>query len=94
MNAKLALRAITLRGIGSYLHGARLDIRPLMILCGTNGSGKSTWFAPAGWVLRGWMCTTRSKRSPYRVAVALQSPGSLHGSAPWVVMKFIHQLRW
>ncbi len=36
--------AITLRGIGSYLHGARLDIRPLTILCGMNGSGKSTWF--------------------------------------------------
>jgi hypothetical protein len=38
------LEAMTLRGIGSYLHGARLDIRPLTILCGTNGSGKSTWF--------------------------------------------------
>jgi predicted ATPase len=38
------LEAMTLRGLGSYLHGARLEIRPLTILCGTNGSGKSTWF--------------------------------------------------
>lgn len=43
MDANCILRAITLRGIGSYLHGARLKIRPLTILCGTNGSGKSTW---------------------------------------------------
>ena len=35
---------MTLRGLGSYLHGASLEIRPLTILCGTNGSGKSTWF--------------------------------------------------
>jgi len=40
----LVLDAMTLRGLGSYLHGARLEIRPLTILCGTNGSGKSTWF--------------------------------------------------
>jgi energy-coupling factor transporter ATP-binding protein EcfA2 len=39
----LALTAMTLRGIGSYLHGARLEFRPLTILCGKNGSGKSTW---------------------------------------------------
>ena len=37
------LDAITLRGVGSYLHGARLDIKPLTVLCGANGSGKSTW---------------------------------------------------
>ena len=37
------LRAMTLRGMGSYLHGARLEFRPLTILCGKNGSGKSTW---------------------------------------------------
>jgi predicted ATPase len=43
-NLALALRSVTLRGVGSYLHGARLDVRPLTILCGTNGSGKSTWF--------------------------------------------------
>lgn len=41
---ELALRAVTLRGIGSYLFGQRLDIRPLTILCGENGSGKSSWF--------------------------------------------------
>src|SRR5262245_46776372 len=40
----LVLRSLTLRGLGSYLHGARLDIRPFTILCGKNGSGKSTWF--------------------------------------------------
>src|SRR5690242_8875616 len=38
------MHAITVRGIGSYLHGARLEIRPLTVLCGTNGSGKPTWF--------------------------------------------------
>jgi hypothetical protein len=41
--ANLGMRAMTLRGVGSYLHGARLEFRPLTILCGTNGSGKSTW---------------------------------------------------
>lgn len=39
----LILRALTLRGIGSYISGARLEIKPLTILCGANGSGKSTW---------------------------------------------------
>lgn len=39
----IVIDAITLRGIGSYLHGARLEIKPLTILCGANGSGKSTW---------------------------------------------------
>jgi len=34
---------MTLRGIGSYLRGARLDLRPMTVLCGKNGSGKSTW---------------------------------------------------
>jgi ABC-type ATPase involved in cell division len=34
---------LTLHGIGSYLNGAEIDIRPITILCGTNGSGKSTW---------------------------------------------------
>ncbi len=41
--APLKITAITLRGIGSYLRGARLEIKPLTILCGENGSGKSTW---------------------------------------------------
>src|SRR3954453_4600674 len=40
----LQLDAITLRGVGSYVQGSRLDIRPLTILSGINGSGKSTWF--------------------------------------------------
>jgi len=40
----MILDAMTLRGIGSYLHGARMDINPLTILCRANGSWKSTWF--------------------------------------------------
>jgi ABC-type ATPase involved in cell division len=40
----LLLKAMTLRGVGSYLAGARLKLSPLTILCGANGSGKSTWF--------------------------------------------------
>ena len=43
IESPLRLRALTLRGIGPYVHGARLDVRPLTILCGENGSGKSTW---------------------------------------------------
>ena len=43
LSAPLRLTAMTLRGLGPYLHGARLDIKPLTILCGENGSGKSTW---------------------------------------------------
>ncbi len=40
----LVLTSMTLRGVGSYLYGQRLELRPLTILCGENGSGKSTWF--------------------------------------------------
>ena len=39
----LVLTAMTIRGIGSYLRGARLELQPLTLLCGKNGSGKSTW---------------------------------------------------
>jgi len=39
----LRLDSMTLRGIGSYYDGAELQFRPLTILCGKNGSGKSTW---------------------------------------------------
>jgi len=52
-SSKLCLEAMTLRGVGSYLHGARLDIRPFTILCGKNGSGKSTWFKTLN-MLRNW----------------------------------------
>ena len=41
--ASLVLKAMTLRGIGSYLMGDRLEFKPLTVICGTNGSGKSTW---------------------------------------------------
>src|SRR3954453_18391081 len=40
----LHLDAMTRRGVGSYIRGSRLDVRPLTILSGVNGSGKSTWF--------------------------------------------------
>ena len=43
LSAPLRLTAMTLRGLGPYLHGQRLEIKPLTILCGENGSGKSTW---------------------------------------------------
>lgn len=43
LSAPLRLTAMTLRGLGPYLEGARLEIKPLTILCGENGSGKSTW---------------------------------------------------
>ncbi len=43
-STSLRLRSISICGIGSYLHGAELQIRPLTLLCGKNGSGKSTWF--------------------------------------------------
>ena len=43
LSAPLRLTAMTLRGLGKYLHGQRLEIKPLTILCGENGSGKSTW---------------------------------------------------
>ncbi|MEQ1935945.1 MAG: hypothetical protein ABL962_18980, partial [Fimbriimonadaceae bacterium] len=42
-SARLCLSAMTLRGIGPYGTGARLELRPLTILCGANGGGKSTW---------------------------------------------------
>ena len=50
LSAPLRLTAMTLRGLGPYLHGARLEIKPLTILCGENGSGKSTWIG-AVWKL-------------------------------------------
>lgn len=39
----IRLDSITLRGVGSYFQGATLNIKPLTVLCGKNGSGKSTW---------------------------------------------------
>ena len=39
----IRLKALEIGGIGSYLKTARLEFRPLTILCGTNGGGKSTW---------------------------------------------------
>lgn len=42
-SGELILDAITLEGFGSYISPARLEIKPFTILCGKNGSGKSTW---------------------------------------------------
>ena len=43
LSAPLKLTKMTLRGLGPYLRGAELFIKPLTILCGENVSGKSTW---------------------------------------------------
>ncbi len=40
---RLILKAVTLYGVGPYHDPYRLDIKPLTILCGANGTGKSTW---------------------------------------------------
>ena len=45
------LIAITLRGIKSYVDGARLEKSPLTVLCGTNGSGKSTWICALNYIV-------------------------------------------
>lgn len=42
-NPRLVLKAVTLYGVGPYHDSYRLDIKPLTILCGANGTGKSTW---------------------------------------------------
>lgn len=70
----LVIQAITLRGLGSYLDGARLEIRPLTILCGTNGSGKSTWFR----MLRILQESVRQPTFPFSL---LTDPGC--GQANW-----------
>jgi hypothetical protein len=44
MESPFRIEAITLRGIGPYYDAARLELRPITVLCGKNGSGKSTWF--------------------------------------------------
>ena len=44
MRHALRLQGMTLRGIGPYSDTARLDLLPITLLCGKNGSGKSTWF--------------------------------------------------
>jgi hypothetical protein len=41
--SQFTLDAITLEGIGSYISRTRLELRPLTVLCGKNGAGKSTW---------------------------------------------------
>jgi energy-coupling factor transporter ATP-binding protein EcfA2 len=48
----LELTDMTLRGVGSYIKGSRLEFRPLTILSGINGSGKSTWFKSLAMIQR------------------------------------------
>ncbi len=79
MNGKLRLTAMTLRGIGSYLHGARLDIRPLTVLCGKNGSGKSTWLQVLD-MLRTWCF---EGEFPFRGLWRLSGVGPWRGEGPW-----------
>ena len=69
----MILDAMTLRGIGSYLHGARLDIKPLTILCGANGSGKSTWLK----ALNLLEDSLKANRFPFGLAVADWSPQNI-----------------
>ena len=69
----IVLDAITLRGIGSYLHGARLDIKPLTILCGENGSGKSTWLKALNILER----SLESNRFPFGFDISDWNPQDL-----------------
>ena len=41
--SEFRLTKISLHGIGSYLEPTSLDISPFTVLCGKNGTGKSTW---------------------------------------------------
>ncbi len=70
---QMILDAMTLRGIGSYLYGARLDIKPLTILCGANGSGKSTWLKALNWLEE----SLKAKRFPFGFAVEDWSPQNI-----------------
>lgn len=69
----MIIDAITLRGIGSYLHGARLEIKPLTVLCGSNGSGKSTWLKALN-VLKDAL---DANLLPYGFAIADWSPDNI-----------------
>ena len=58
--APFRLTAMTLRGLGPYFHGARLEFKPLTVVCGENGSGKSTWIE----TLRALKSTVTDSRFP------------------------------
>lgn len=60
---------LKLKGLGSYLHGNSIDIRPITILCGTNGSGKSTWFE----AFRVLQLSLEQKKTPFRFASEIRS---------------------
>lgn len=72
--APVVIDALTLRGIGSYLYGARLEIKPLTILCGSNGAGKSTWLKALN-VLEE---SLSSKKLPFAFAVTDWERQNIH----------------
>jgi ABC-type polar amino acid transport system ATPase subunit len=91
--ARLRLVEMTLRGVGPYLDGARLEIRPLTVLCGPNGSGKSTWARVLDQLRKSWksflpygLCEKESSLGPsyLNAAVAREEPGTVvQQGPPW-----------
>lgn len=71
--SSVVLDAITLNGIGSYIDGARLKIKPLTILAGANGSGKSTWLKALNILAQ----SLSEDRLPYGFAVSDWSPDNI-----------------
>ncbi len=71
--ARFSLKALTLRGIGSYLEGQRLELRPLTVLCGENGAGKSTWIK----VLRILRQSLESNCLPFGFAIEDWEPNNV-----------------
>lgn len=72
-SGELILDAITLEGFGSYISPARLEIKPFTILCGKNGSGKSTWLK----ALRLLKDSHRLGRLPYGFLFADWEPNNI-----------------
>jgi len=70
--AAMKLNAMTLRGIGSYQYGQRLEIRPLTVICGENASGKSTW-------LKAFDGLWRSRRLVLPIVLPLSSDQDYYG---------------
>src|SRR4051812_48858692 len=62
-----------MRGIGTYLLGSRLDVKPLTILCGSNGAGKSTWLKAITLLKR----SLASKRFPFGFSVSDWDPSNI-----------------
>jgi energy-coupling factor transporter ATP-binding protein EcfA2 len=92
---------MTLRGVGPYLDGARLEIRPLTVLCGPNGSGKSTWARVLNQLRKSWKSSlpyglyekeSSSGPSYLNAAVAAEEPGTVVKSRPSWVFKDGHKV--